>query len=69
MVLGIVSFFCFGFITGPLAVVLGVVALGDVKKGASGRGQAVAGIVCGSIAFAIFIVAFVVAQAHGEFFL
>lgn len=52
MVCGIVSFFCFGFILGLLAVIFGGVAK---SKGYSG-GMATAGIVLGVIGLAFYVV-------------
>lgn len=61
MVLGIVSMtigWCcyFGVLTGPIAVVLGIVALNQIKsdpKRYSGKGMAIAGIVTGGLYFVL----------------
>lgn len=52
LVLGIVSFFCFAIITGILAIVFGAVAKNKGFKG----GMATAGIVCGVIGVALWLV-------------
>ncbi len=60
MVLGIVSlvtFWCYGFITGILAIVFGGVAKGKGYKG----GMGTAGIVCGAISIGIWLVMFLIA--------
>ena len=53
LVLGIVSFFCFGIITGTIAVVLGTKALKEMDADPStvytNRGQINAGRICGII--------------------
>lgn len=51
MVLGIVSFFCFAFITGLLGIVFGGVA----KSKGSRSSMATAGIVCGVIGVALWL--------------
>lgn len=51
MVLGIVSFFCFGIITAPLAIIFGGVAKSKGYKG----GMATAGIVCGAVGLGILL--------------
>lgn len=51
LVLGIVSFFCFPIITGVLGIIFGGVAK---SKGYTG-GMATAGIVCGAIGLALWI--------------
>jgi hypothetical protein len=53
LVLGIVSFFCFGAITGILAIIFGAVAK---KQGNTGK-MATAGLVLGIIGVALYIVA------------
>ena len=57
---GLLGFFCFGFILGPLAIFLGLSAHSELKrrKGASGGGMATAGIILGIvdiIAWVIFM--------------
>ena len=51
LVLGIVSFICFAFIAGTLGIVFGIVAKNKGYKG----GMATAGIVCGAIGIALWI--------------
>jgi len=51
MVLGIVSFICYGIVTGPLAIIFGAVAK---SKGNTGK-MATAGLVLGIIAFALSV--------------
>ncbi|MCX5977123.1 MAG: DUF4190 domain-containing protein [Coprothermobacterota bacterium] len=51
---GLAGFFIFGVALGPLAVVLGVVALSQIRKSGdshSGKGFAIAAIVVGALAF------------------
>jgi len=65
MVCGIVSLVlvCLWFISLPtsiVAIVLGKVAKGQIRRGeASGQGMATAGIVCGSVALTIYMVLFI----------
>ena len=56
LVLGIVSFFCFAYITGILGIVLGAVAKSKGYKG----GMATAGIICGVIGIVLYIVLMIV---------
>jgi hypothetical protein len=59
MICGIVSLFFFGPILGPIAICLGVSAKKKIKEnpqGLTGNAQATAGIVCGSIALAVWII-------------
>jgi hypothetical protein len=50
LILGIASLFCFGFITGIIAIILGGVALSKIGRGeASGKGMAIAGLILGII--------------------
>jgi hypothetical protein len=59
MICGIVGLFFFGIILGPIAIFLGVAAKKKIKEnpqGLTGEGQATAGIVCGSIAVAGWII-------------
>lgn len=51
LVLGIVSFLCFAYISGPLAIIFGCVAN---SKGYRGK-MATAGIVCGAVAVVLWI--------------
>lgn len=62
MVLGIVSLIFFGIVLGPLAIIFGTIALNRIKENPhrlEGREMATAGIICGSIATAIYIVVLV----------
>ncbi len=65
MVCGIVSLVlvCLWFISLPtsiVAIVLGNVAKGQIRRGeAGGQGMATAGIICGSIALTIYSVIFI----------
>ena len=56
LVLGIVSFFCCGFITGILAIIFGAVA----KNKGNRSGMATAGIICSAIAIAMWVIILVV---------
>ena len=63
LVLGISSFLCWIF-TGLPAIILGAIALRDIKRSGgqlNGEGMAIAGIVCGSISMLIIIPAILVA--------
>jgi len=51
MVLGIVSFFCFPAITGALGIIFGCVAKGKGSR----SGMALAGIICGAIGIALWL--------------
>ena len=62
MVLGIVGLIVFGIVLGPLAIIFGTIALNRIKENPhrlEGREMATAGIICGSIATAIYIVVLV----------
>ncbi len=70
LVLGILgvltAFFLLGGLLGLVAVILGVVALGKIKRGqADGRGLAIGGIVTGALAL---LLAIVLAATVGAFF-
>ena len=52
MVCGIVSFFCFGVILGILAIIFGGVAKSKGYRG----GMATAGIACGAIGLALWVI-------------
>jgi len=57
LVLGVVSFLCLGFITGAIAIGLGVGALNRIKnqpQAFTGKGLAIAGIVLGVLQLAMF---------------
>ena len=45
----------FGFIIPPVGIILGIIALNEVKKGKSGKGMAIAGIIIGSLLILISI--------------
>ena len=51
LVLGIVSFFCFAYITGILAVIFGAVA----KSKGNRSGMSTAGLICGGIGVVLWI--------------
>ena len=57
LVLGIVSFFCCGFITGILAIIFGAVA----KNKGNRSGMATAGIVCGIVGIVLLIFVYIFA--------
>ena len=67
LVLGIASYIlCFvyaiGFITGIVAIVMGALAMREIKRnpmGVKGQGMAIAGLVLGIIIVAIFLVIFI----------
>jgi hypothetical protein len=53
-IFGLVGFFIFGVVLGPLAVILGAVALSQIRKNSDsqgGKGFAIAAIVVGALAF------------------
>ncbi|MFV0316469.1 MAG: DUF4190 domain-containing protein [Microthrixaceae bacterium] len=69
LVLGILSFFCVGLITGPIAVILGFVGRNKANKelNGNGAGMALAGIITGGIAFILSLVfLFVVVLGSNE---
>ena len=53
LVLGIVSFLCLPIITGTLAIIFGAIAL---AKNHDGKGMAKAGLICGIIGVAAWII-------------
>jgi hypothetical protein len=69
LVLGILSLFCFGIITGPIAIVLGVMALNKEKNEPAvyggGKGMAYAGIALGAISVVLTILFILIAIAGG----
>src|SRR5687767_4503157 len=70
LILGILgiftAFFLLGGLLGLIAVILGIVALGKIKRGeAGGRGMAIGGIVTGALAM---LLALVILVAVGSFF-
>jgi hypothetical protein len=59
MVCGIVGLLVFGVVLGPLAIIMGAVAINNIKEKPQelqGLGMAKAGIICGIIAVVIWIV-------------
>jgi hypothetical protein len=56
LVCGIVGMLFFGIVLGPLAVIFGAVGLSRANRGASGRGQAIAGLILGIVATVLAIV-------------
>jgi len=70
LVVGIVSFFCFGIITGPVAIVLGVMAMKRIKAAPQqykGQGLALAGTIIGGVATAIFFIGIMASIAIPNF--
>jgi hypothetical protein len=73
LVVGLISFLCcgFGFVTGVLAVVLGVLAKNQIKQtGQNGDGLATAGIVIGAIGviWSVGWLIFGLASGNGSFY-
>ena len=69
MILGIVQFVLFGPLLGIPAIILGVISLRQIRERApaeSGRGMAIAGIVCSAvgIVLTIFVVIFFISVVH-----
>ena len=56
LVLGILSFFCFGLIAGGLAIVFAAIAKGNGNK----SGVATAGLVCGIVGFVLTLISLTV---------
>ena len=52
LVLGIISFFCFAFVTGVLAIIFGAVAKNKGNK----TGKATAGIICGILGIILWVI-------------
>jgi hypothetical protein len=72
LVLGILGFLCFSFVTGIPAVICGHIAQGKIKRSGgalTGSGLAIAGLVTGyiSIAMAIFVIPMLLAIAIPNF--
>jgi hypothetical protein len=69
LILGILSLFCFGIITGPIAIVLGVMALNKEKNEPAvyggGKGMAYAGIALGAISVVLTVLFILIAIAGG----
>ena len=60
MVLSIVGFFLLGNVLGPLAIILGAIAIHRINEKPHelvGHGMAKAGIICGVIAIVVYILA------------
>jgi len=67
LVLGILSFFCFGIILGPIAIVMGTNALKEVdaNPGAyNNRGQINAGRICGIVGTVLSVLVIIAAIAN-----
>ena len=62
---GIVGLLIAGIILGPLAIVFGSIGLQRANKGASGRGQALAGVILGVVDVLAGILIFVYITKHG----
>jgi len=63
LIWGIVSFFCFGIITGPIAISYGRKAKREIEASRgrlTGTGMASAGVILGTIALILFVVGIVV---------
>jgi len=63
LVLGILSFFCFGIILGPIAAILGKNALDEIDanpQAYTNRGQVLAGMICGIIGFVLSVLYLIV---------
>jgi hypothetical protein len=59
LVLGILSFFCFGIILGPIAAIMGKNALDEIDanpQAYTNRGQVLAGMICGIIGFVLSVI-------------
>lgn len=67
LVLGILAFFCFGFILGPIAWILGQKAMTEINSNPSitytNRGQVNAGRICGIVATCITVLVIVIVIA------
>jgi hypothetical protein len=59
LVLGILSFFCFGPLVGVPAVVFGLLGLSKAKEVGSGKGMSIAGIILGTIGSIAIVVGFI----------
>jgi hypothetical protein len=58
LVLGILSFFCFGVILGPIAAIMGKNALDEIDanpQAYTNRSQVLAGMICGIIGFVLSV--------------
>ncbi len=60
LIVSVVGFLCFGVITGPIGIVLGVVARGRIDRDPTlkGRGLATAGIIVGACVFVLSLAGF-----------
>jgi hypothetical protein len=68
MVCALVGLLFFGVVLGPLGVIFGSIGLGRAKRGASGRGMAITGIVVGIIDVLAFVVLLAVLTNHNSVF-
>ena len=69
LVLGILSFFCFGIILGPIAIVMGTNALKDVDAHPgtyNNRGQINAGRICGIIGTVLSVLGIIAVIAQNS---
>ena len=64
LVLGILSFLFATLILGVLALIFGDVGLSESKKGANGRGFALAGMICAGIALAVWLILLLSAPSY-----
>ncbi|MGN1051326.1 MAG: DUF4190 domain-containing protein [Acutalibacteraceae bacterium] len=60
LVLGIVSMFCCGVVTGIISLVFGILFIKGSKPGDEGRGMAIAGVVLSIIAIVFYLIYFIV---------
>ena len=66
LVLGILSFFCFGILSGPIAIVLGLMAMSKIKSEPNvygGKGLALGGIITGALGFFLSIIWLIVVMS------
>ena len=64
MVVGIASFVMLAPLSSTAAIILGVMGLGKARQGrATNRGQALAGLICGSISLVLGIIGIIIAIA------
>jgi Domain of unknown function (DUF4190) len=66
LVLGILSFFCFGIILGPIAAIMGKNALDEIDanpQAYTNRGQVLAGMICGIIGFVLSVIWLIIVAA------
>ncbi len=65
LILGLLSIFCFGFLTGIAAIITGVVGRKKAQENGQGAGMALAGIITGAIGSLISIIAIFVLVVFG----